>query len=306
MTFEQLVDFIEHKMSMSHIYQPLLIRSLVDAGGIATLRQLAQAFLAQDESQLRYYEQRIKEMPAKVLARHGVVEREGGTVDLTVKNLTFEQRVRIRALCDERLGAYLAKRGLGVWDYRLLADPVPDNLRYQVLAESGGRCALCGATKHERPLDVDHIVPLSRGGASARDNLQVLCSKCNRSKGNKDTRDFRGEMPPVKLVRDRVPELMAASGRIAETRKLADPEFRLMLKRKLVEEADELAAAPSREDLVAEAADVLEVLYAILQTEGIGPDEVEQVRLRRLQEKGGFRQRVLLTGIQTRGEAEPR
>jgi hypothetical protein len=41
MTYEELVDFIENKMSMSHVYQPLLIRALVDAGGAATVRQLA-------------------------------------------------------------------------------------------------------------------------------------------------------------------------------------------------------------------------------------------------------------------------
>lgn len=35
MTFTDLIDFIENKMTMSHIYQPLLIRSLVDAGGTA-------------------------------------------------------------------------------------------------------------------------------------------------------------------------------------------------------------------------------------------------------------------------------
>lgn len=65
MTFDQLIDFLENRMSMSHIYQPLLIRSLVDAGRTATLRQLAQVFLAQDESQLLFYEKRIKEMPLR-------------------------------------------------------------------------------------------------------------------------------------------------------------------------------------------------------------------------------------------------
>lgn len=40
MTFEQLVDFLSSKMKMSHIYQPLLIRSLVDAGGSATPHHL--------------------------------------------------------------------------------------------------------------------------------------------------------------------------------------------------------------------------------------------------------------------------
>ena len=75
MTFDQLIDFLTNKMKMSHIYQPLLVRSLVDAGGSATLRQLATYFLSQDESQLLYYEKRIKEMPIKVLAKHGIVDK---------------------------------------------------------------------------------------------------------------------------------------------------------------------------------------------------------------------------------------
>ena len=60
MTYEELTDFLEHKMNMSHIYQPLLVRALVDSGGVATVRQLAQVFLLQDESQLLYYEKRIR------------------------------------------------------------------------------------------------------------------------------------------------------------------------------------------------------------------------------------------------------
>jgi ATP adenylyltransferase len=67
MTHAELITFLETKMSMSHIYQPLLIKTLIDAGGSATLRQLAQAFLSQDESQLIYYEDRIKQMPLKSL-----------------------------------------------------------------------------------------------------------------------------------------------------------------------------------------------------------------------------------------------
>jgi len=47
-------------MQMRHIYQPLLIRTLVDTGGTATLRQVAMAFLDRDESQVRYYEDKIK------------------------------------------------------------------------------------------------------------------------------------------------------------------------------------------------------------------------------------------------------
>ena len=54
MTYAALVEFLETKMSMSHIYQPLLIRALVDAGGATTLRQLVQDFLSRDSKHLAW------------------------------------------------------------------------------------------------------------------------------------------------------------------------------------------------------------------------------------------------------------
>lgn len=45
MTINELEDFIRNRMKMSHIYQPLLIGSSVDAGASATFRQLAESFL---------------------------------------------------------------------------------------------------------------------------------------------------------------------------------------------------------------------------------------------------------------------
>ena len=179
-------------MSMSHVYQPVLIRALIEAGGAATVRQLAQVFLAEDESQLQFYERRIQHMPIRVLLKHGIIDRHDELIRLNAAPLDFRQRARLKLLCEQRLQRFLERRGLALWDYRMLEiDPLPDNLRFQVLKEGGGRCALCGATKEERPLDVDHIIPRSRGGTNDRSNLQVLCSKCNRTKGNKDETDCR-------------------------------------------------------------------------------------------------------------------
>ena len=64
MTYEQLLDFVQDYMPkrMQHIYLPLLIGELVDSDGSATIRQLAEAVLAKDESQVMYYEKRLKEM----------------------------------------------------------------------------------------------------------------------------------------------------------------------------------------------------------------------------------------------------
>jgi diadenosine tetraphosphate (Ap4A) HIT family hydrolase/5-methylcytosine-specific restriction endonuclease McrA len=164
---------------------------------VATVRQLAQVFLVQDESQLLYYEKRIREMPLKVLRRHEVITSDGQLVSLSAKQLTLQQKAHIRMICEQKLQSFVQKRGIGIWDYRLLdEEPIPDSLRFLVLKAAGGRCQLCGISAKKRPLDVDHIIPRSRSGKTELANLQALCSKCNRSKRNQDETDFRALPQP--------------------------------------------------------------------------------------------------------------
>ena len=92
MIADDLIEFLQNRMSMSHIYQPLLIKSLIDAGGTATIRQLALQFLNQDESQIQYYENRIKQMPLKVLSKHGIVSKQSDLVSLNVQKLTLQEK----------------------------------------------------------------------------------------------------------------------------------------------------------------------------------------------------------------------
>lgn len=47
------------------------------------------------------------------------------------------------------------------------------------------RCALCQVSLKAR-YEIDHIVPLSRGGTNYPSNIQMVCPSCNRSKGAKD------------------------------------------------------------------------------------------------------------------------
>ena len=132
-------------------------------------------------------------MPIKVLSKHQILIRDKEMVTLNIGKLTLEQRAELIMLCEQKIQEFIVSRGIAVWDYRMLEDDaISDPLRYRVLKESGGRCSLCGCTKEERILDVDHILPRSKGGKNVYENLQVLCSKCNRSKGNKDKTDFRG------------------------------------------------------------------------------------------------------------------
>lgn len=57
---------------------------------------------------------------------------------------------------------------------------IPDDLRQLIWQRDGGRCCQCGS-RHE--LQFDHIIPLSMGGATTAENLQILCGPCNRRKG---------------------------------------------------------------------------------------------------------------------------
>lgn len=57
---------------------------------------------------------------------------------------------------------------------------IPPHVRAEVYQRDGGKCCQCGAIHY---LEFDHVIPLSRGGATSVNNLQILCRQCNLEKG---------------------------------------------------------------------------------------------------------------------------
>ncbi|MFD0362701.1 TerD family protein [Nocardia sp. GCM10030253] len=57
---------------------------------------------------------------------------------------------------------------------------IPQEVKAEVWQRDGGKCVECGDGHY---LEFDHIIPLSRGGATSASNLQILCRACNRTKG---------------------------------------------------------------------------------------------------------------------------
>ena len=193
MTYNQLVDFVERRMRMSHIYQPVMLLTLLQHGGECSETEIAKAISVHDPTQIEYYEAITRNMVGRVLTRHGVVKRDGKRFSLlSAQALTKEQRAELRRLLVAKLDKYIAKRGERIWQHRKLAlGDISGTVKYEVLKRASTRCELCGTSNNDRALEVDHIVPRNHGGSDDLANLQALCYSCNAMKRDKDATDFR-------------------------------------------------------------------------------------------------------------------
>ena len=95
-----------------------------------------------------------------------------------------------------------------------------------------------------------------------------------------------------KLVRDKIPEVIAADGKKAITRILTDEEYKIYLEKKLDEEVAEFHESKSLEEL----ADILEVVYALAEARGCSPSELQQIFDAKHAARGGFQKRIYWMG----------
>jgi len=177
MTYKQLVDFIERRMRMSHIYQPVMLLTLLQHDGECSETDIARAISMHDPTQIEYYEAITRNMVGRVLTRHGIVKRDGKRFSLlAAHSLSKDQRTELRRLLMAKLDQYIAKRGERIWQHRKLAlGDISGTVKYEVLKRASTRCELCGISNSDRALEVDHIVPRNHGGSEEVANLQALC-----------------------------------------------------------------------------------------------------------------------------------
>jgi predicted house-cleaning noncanonical NTP pyrophosphatase (MazG superfamily) len=98
-----------------------------------------------------------------------------------------------------------------------------------------------------------------------------------------------------KLVRDRIPEIIAADGKSYRTRVLSNDEYHEQLRTKLDEEVREFDASREAEEL----ADVLEIVYALAACQGVDPTTLEAIRASKRIRNGGFERRLLLIDVES-------
>ena len=196
-SFLQLEKYIRDEMRMSHIYQPVMLRVLLENKGTAAVEDIAKAFLIYDRSQIEYYEGRVNRWVSSVLTGRGIVEsvKDGRRIigyRLIADQLKYRETESLIQICNERLSAYMKKREDNIWEHRGIAEGyVRKTVRYNVLHRAKRRCELCGVHEGKAALHIDHIIPRVRGGSDDISNLQALCVTCNTSKRDRDDTDFR-------------------------------------------------------------------------------------------------------------------
>ena len=74
-----------------------------------------------------------------------------------------------------------------IWDAicRVERARVSNRMRFSIYDRDGYHCRKCGKSGWSHYLEIDHIIPISKGGKSTYDNLQTLCRECNLEKGSK-------------------------------------------------------------------------------------------------------------------------
>ena len=96
-----------------------------------------------------------------------------------------------------------------------------------------------------------------------------------------------------KLVRDRIPEIIEASGKTCKTEILNDEEYLRMIDTKL----DEELAEYHKDQNIEELADLMEVIYAAAAAQGYTLEELERVRAQKAANRGGFQKKILLVEV---------
>lgn len=97
-----------------------------------------------------------------------------------------------------------------------------------------------------------------------------------------------------KLVRDRIPEIIAFNGQKCVCRTLSQQEYLSALDVKLNEELNEYQQDKSMEEL----ADLLEVIHAVIAARGSTYEQVDTIRLAKKEKRGGFEKRIWLESVE--------
>ena len=130
MFVKNLKEFLSSEMKMSHIYQPVMIKTLLHKNGSADITSIAKEILqydpykakSQDEykKQIQYYEDRVFNMVGRVLTeKRNITKRTGSMYTLNnYRELCKDEHDDLISLCDQKIYEKISKCGNQIWKHQ--------------------------------------------------------------------------------------------------------------------------------------------------------------------------------------------
>lgn len=97
-----------------------------------------------------------------------------------------------------------------------------------------------------------------------------------------------------KLVRDKIPEIINQAGKECKIKILNDDKYSNELKKKLCEEAKEVLETKSKQELIGEISDVLEIIDALKEVYKIDDQELIKAKNSKANKNGAFKEKIFL------------
>lgn len=148
-------------------------------------------------SLLRFYKKRDVDVELKIRLKEGLIVK-GKIIKLSCifrKYLVIQSQnnAQIKIFFEDILEDsiiptdFVEEPGVKIEKHKLNKinrSPISPKLRFDVFRRDKFVCQYCGACGPDVELEVDHIIPVSRGGTDEMSNLKTACFNCNRGKGD--------------------------------------------------------------------------------------------------------------------------
>ena len=290
----KLQEFLTSKMSMTEVYQPVIIKELLLNGGQRTKTDLALALARYDLSIVDYYKKIVMRWPKITLEKHKVISYDRKSESFYINpDIVDLQHTEVEVeICDTEIALWIDRKA-----NKERTPQVNESIRYKILKRAKGKCECCGIPAYVRPIDIDHIVPQSHAdkyGFVVKDvqrlelhsesNLQALCFKCNRAKRDSDNTDFRRTDT---LARSKVAEAPAVYTLSTNAVIPSNKSLKDALHERLFKEFEKDING-NYQHSVDSLADTLEAFFAIAELNGYSRDAVAKLAAEKRTLYGSF------------------
>lgn len=118
------------------------------------------------------------------------------------------------------------------------------------------------------------------------------------STNRRKTKQRETHMPTYnKLIQNKIPQIIKSNGKTPTTRILPQDEYIKEICKKTQEELTEYIEAKTKSDKLEELSDLLELINALAEYEGTTLEEINNIRKKKAEERGGFSNRVFLIEV---------